>query len=60
MLAGFQSIALIYGIYYKCMKTNLSVHALVKSPKDKTLLIQSSTSEGNVDITILILPYSYS
>ena len=31
------SIALIYRIYYKCMKTNLNVHALVKSPSDQTL-----------------------
>ncbi|KAL7250876.1 hypothetical protein ACSBR1_012819 [Camellia fascicularis] len=30
------------------MKTNLNVHALVKSPKDKILLIQSSTSDANV------------
>ncbi|KAI8535414.1 hypothetical protein RHMOL_Rhmol10G0172100 [Rhododendron molle] len=26
------------------MKTNLNIHALVKSPKDKTVLIQSSTN----------------
>ncbi|KAL7213038.1 hypothetical protein ACSBR2_015693 [Camellia fascicularis] len=50
MLAGFQSITLIYRIYYKCIKTNLNVHALVKSPKDKTVLIQSSTSKAIVDI----------
>ncbi|KAL7230110.1 hypothetical protein ACSBR2_008610 [Camellia fascicularis] len=50
MLVGSQSIALIYRIYCKCMKTNLNIHALVKIPKDKTLVIQSSTSDTNVDI----------
>ena len=39
MLEGSYSITLIYRIYYICMKINLNVHALVKSPKDKTLLI---------------------
>ena len=50
MLASSQSITLIYRIYYKCMMTNLNVHALVKSPKDKTLFIQSSTFDANVDV----------
>lgn len=37
MLKGSQPLGLIYRIYYKCIRTNLNVHALVKSPKDKTL-----------------------
>ena len=37
------------------MKTNLNVHALIKSPKNKTLLIQSSTSNAHVKIPISIL-----
>ena len=39
MLESVHNIALIYRIYYKCIKTNLNVQALTKSPKDKTLLI---------------------
>ena len=49
MLEGSQPIALIYRLYYKCMKTNLNIHALVKSPKDKTVLIQSSTN-ANIQV----------
>ena len=55
MLEGSHSIALIYRIYYKCMKINLNVHALVKNLKDKTLLIQSSTNNANVRIPKPIL-----
>ncbi|KAL7201458.1 hypothetical protein ACSBR1_033209 [Camellia fascicularis] len=54
MLGGAHSIALIYRIYYKCIKTNLNVHALVKSPKDKTVLIQGSTNETNIDVLTTI------
>ena len=50
ILGGAHSIALIYRIYYKYIKTNLNVHALVKSPKDKTLLIQVSTSKTNIEV----------
>jgi hypothetical protein len=49
MLEGSQPLALIYRFYYKCMKTNLNVNALKKSPKDKTLLIQTNC-EANVKI----------
>ncbi|KAI8535201.1 hypothetical protein RHMOL_Rhmol10G0155500 [Rhododendron molle] len=49
MLEGSHPLALIYRIYYKCMKTNLNVHALVKSPKDKTVLIQSNT-HANIQV----------
>ncbi|KAL7212929.1 hypothetical protein ACSBR2_015595 [Camellia fascicularis] len=55
MLDGAQSIALIYRIYYKCIKTNLNVHALAKSPKDKTLLIQGSTTDVNIEVLKTIL-----
>ena len=36
MLEGSQPLALIYRIYYKCIRTNLNIHALVKSPKAQT------------------------
>ncbi|KAI8547516.1 hypothetical protein RHMOL_Rhmol07G0201800 [Rhododendron molle] len=49
MLEGSHPLALIYCIYYKCMKTNLNIHALVKSPKDKTVLIQSNTN-ANIQV----------
>ncbi|KAL7242583.1 hypothetical protein ACSBR1_015044 [Camellia fascicularis] len=50
MLGAAHSIALIYRLYYKCIKTNLNVHALVKIPKDKTLFIQGNTSETNIEV----------
>ncbi|KAI8542883.1 hypothetical protein RHMOL_Rhmol08G0174500 [Rhododendron molle] len=49
MLEGSHPIALIYRIYYKCMKTNLNIHALLKSPRDKTVLIQSNTN-ANIQV----------
>ncbi|KAI8560192.1 hypothetical protein RHMOL_Rhmol04G0236700 [Rhododendron molle] len=49
MLEGSHPLALIYRIYYKCMKTNLNIHALVKNPKDKTVLIQSNTN-ANIQV----------
>ena len=55
MIEGSQPIALIYRIYYKTMKSNLNVHALNKSPKDQTVLIQSSTSDANIQIPRTIL-----
>ena len=55
LLDGAQSIALIYCIYYKCIKTNLNVYVLVKSPKDKTLLIQGSTTDINIEVSKTIL-----
>ncbi|KAL7240513.1 hypothetical protein ACSBR2_006210 [Camellia fascicularis] len=48
------NIALIYHVYYKCIKTNLNVHALHKSPNDKTLLIQSSNNDTNINIPQMI------
>ena len=55
MIEGSQPIALIYRIYYKTMKSNLNVHALNKSPKDQTVLIQSSTNDANIQIPRTIL-----
>ena len=37
------------------MKTNLNVKALNKGPKDKTVLIQSSTSDANIQVPKTIL-----
>ena len=35
MKENVHNIALIYRVHYKCIKTNLNVQALHKSPKDK-------------------------
>ncbi|KAI8572075.1 hypothetical protein RHMOL_Rhmol01G0170500 [Rhododendron molle] len=59
MLEGSHSLALIYRIYYKCMKTNLNVHALVKSPKDKTVLIQISWNDIKLPSSWISENYSY-
>ena len=48
---GSHALALIYRIHYKCIKSNLNVHVLIKSPKDKTLLIQSSSEHANIHIS---------
>lgn len=32
------------------MKTNLNIHALVKSPIDETLVIQSNTTNANIKV----------
>ncbi|KAL7161630.1 hypothetical protein ACSBR2_042156 [Camellia fascicularis] len=48
------NIALIYRVYYKCIKSNLNVQTLHKSPKDKTLLIQSSSNDTNINIPKMI------
>ena len=48
------NIALIYRVYYKCIKTNFNVQVLHKSPKDKTLLIQSSSNDTNINIPKII------
>ena len=55
MLEGSQPIALIYRIHYKTMKTNINIKALNKSPKDKTVLIQASTSDANIQVPKTIL-----
>ncbi|KAL7200045.1 hypothetical protein ACSBR2_022200 [Camellia fascicularis] len=48
------NIVLIYRVHYKCIKTNLNVQVLHKSPKDKTLLIQSSNNDTNINIPQII------
>lgn len=55
MLEGGQPLALIYIIYYICIQMNLYVHALVKNPKDQTLLIQSHTNDANIRVPKSIL-----
>ena len=50
MIEGSRPLALVYRIYYKLLKTNLNPQALLKDPKDKTLLLQASADDIQVDI----------
>ena len=50
MLEGALSLVIVYRIYYKLMKTTLEPQALMESPKDKTLLLQTSTSDSHTRV----------
>ncbi|CAL8993762.1 unnamed protein product, partial [Prunus brigantina] len=50
VLPGTQPLVLVYRIYYKVTGTNMNFQALNKSPKDQTLLIQSSKPEANIRV----------
>ena len=41
MVQGAQQLALIYRVYYKCIRTNLNIQALNKEAKGETTLIQT-------------------
>ena len=50
MIEGSRPLALVYRIYYKLLKTNLNPLAFLKDLKDKTLLLQASAEDIQVDI----------
>ena len=54
MIEGSCLLALVYRIYYKLLKTNLDPQALLKDPKDQTLLLQASNDDIRVDIPQMI------
>ena len=54
MIEGSHPLALVYKIYYKLLKTNLNPQALLKDPKDQTLLPQASSEDINVNIPKMI------
>ena len=54
MLEGAQPLVIVYRIYYKLMKTTLEPQALRESPKGKTLLLQTSTSDSHTRVPIQI------
>jgi hypothetical protein len=54
MIEGSRPLALVYRIYYKLLKTNLNPQALLKDPKDKTLLLQASSEDIQVNIPKMI------
>ena len=45
---GSRPLAIIYRIYYRLMKTNLNLQAIVKDSASSTMLIQSSTQDAIV------------
>ena len=54
MIEGSRLLALVYRIYYKLLKTNLNPQALLKDPKEKTLLLQASSEDIKIDIPKMI------
>ena len=50
VLEGVQPLALIFRVYYKVTGTNMNFQALVKSPRDHTLLIQTNQENANIKI----------
>ena len=50
MVQGTSQIALIYRVYYKCMRTNMNVGALHRSEKGETTLIKTTDPIARVSI----------
>ena len=50
MVQGASQIALIYKIYYKCLRTNLNAHALDKRRSRETTLIQTTDPRSNIQV----------
>jgi len=50
VLEGVQPLALVYRIYYKCTGTNMNFQAISKSPRNQTMLIQSSQSNAIIHV----------
>ena len=50
MVQGTSQIALIYRVYYKCMRTNMNVGALDRREKGETTLIQTTDPTAKVGI----------
>ena len=49
MVQGTSQIALIYRVYYKCMRTNMNVGALDRRVKGETTLIQTTDPTAKED-----------
>ena len=50
MTQGTSQIALIYRVYYKCMRTNMNVGALDRREKGETTLIQTTDPTARISI----------
>ncbi|KAG7977429.1 hypothetical protein I3843_05G031500, partial [Carya illinoinensis] len=48
MVEGSRPISLVYRIYYRVLSTSLEPKAKIKSPKNETVLMYSSTSNSNI------------
>ena len=50
MLQGIQQLALIYRVYYKCIRTNMNVQALDKRKIGETTLIQTKDVKSKIQV----------
>ena len=50
MLPGIQQIALIYKVYYKCIRTNMNVQALDKKKMGETTLTQNRDIRSKIQV----------
>ena len=50
MVQGTRQIALIYRVYYKCMRKNFNVQALDKRKPGETTLIQTPDPKSNIQV----------
>ena len=50
MVQGASQIALIYRVYYKCMRTNFNIQALNKRRPRETTLIQTTDPRSNIQV----------
>ena len=50
MVQGASQIALIYRVYYKCVRTNFNVQALDKRRPRETTLIQTTDPRSNIQV----------
>ena len=50
MVLGAKQLALIYRVYYKCIRTNLNVQALNKNAKGETTLIQTTAPGSQIQV----------
>lgn len=54
MLEGSKLLALVYQIYYRLLKINLNPKTISKPTAGKTLLIQSSTPDANIQVPKMV------
>ena len=50
MVQGASQIALIYRVYYKCIRTNFNVQALDKRRPRETTIIQTTDPRSNIQV----------
>ena len=50
MLQGTQQLALIYRVYYKCIRTNMNVQAIDKKKMGETTLIQTKDVKSKIQV----------